>query len=469
MAEKNILKHLKNAAAENTNIKDLETANKQIISAFNAGKKAPITLEHLKAKANIKKILDKINVAKISEIPYIRVGDDYFEKIFKTNMHGESEPYIDARKRQTLVDDFGIEFLKEIPKYKTFCNVPSYLDHNYTISGNYNLFQPFVWTAENGEWNAIKTLLTHLFDEHIEMGLDYIQLLYKRPTQILPVLCLVSAKQSTGKTTFIDFLAMLFKGNVAIISNEDFEGSFNQHFATKHIIALDESELHKEKNTSKIKQIATQKTIFRKGKFQNETEVDFFGKLIILSNNENGFINIKDEDVRYWVRQVPELKDFDPNFYEKIKDEIPAFVYFLDKRELETKEKMSRAWFKFDNIQTEALQRAKDFNKSALYQDLYDALLEWFGENDRDEICFTAKSAREKLLNNNNQYTSKYIGKVMREEFKINGEMKREVNDLAESANKSTGMYFIVQKSQLFIENDAEMDEGFLQENDNPF
>ena len=57
----------------------------------------------------------------------------------------------------------------------------------------------------------------------------------------------------------------------------------------------------------------------------------------------------------------------------------------------------------------------------------------------------------------------------MREEFKINGEMKREINDLSESASKSTGMFFVVQKSQLFIENEADDDQDFLQKNATPF
>ena len=42
-----------------------------------------------------------------------------------------------------------------------------------------------------------------------ELGLDYVQLLYQQPTQILPILCLVSKKNETGKTTFAKWLKVL--------------------------------------------------------------------------------------------------------------------------------------------------------------------------------------------------------------------------------------------------------------------
>jgi len=42
----------------------------------------------------------------------------------------------------------------------------------------------------------------HIFGDQIELGLDYLQLLYQKPVQILPIVCLVSKERSTGKTTF---------------------------------------------------------------------------------------------------------------------------------------------------------------------------------------------------------------------------------------------------------------------------
>ena len=88
------------------------------------------------------------------------------------------------------------------------------------------------------EWTTIESMLKHIFGDQYEMGLDYLQLLYTKPTQILPVLCLVSKENHTGKTTFLDFLEMLFKGNTAIIGTADIEGDFNQHYISKHIIML---------------------------------------------------------------------------------------------------------------------------------------------------------------------------------------------------------------------------------------
>jgi hypothetical protein len=255
------------------------------------------------------------------------------------------------------------------------------------------------------------------------------QLLFTKPTQILPVLCLVSAEQQTGKTTFADFIARWLKGNVAIIGTADIEGNFNQHYALKHVIVIDESDLHKDRTSSKIKQMATQKREFRRGKFQNEYEVDYFAKLVIISNNEERFLNIKDEDMRYWIRNIPTIKSFDPDFLDKIDAELPAFTEFLLRRELQTKEAQSRMWFADSQYITKWLDKAKRANKSELYHDMYEKFTEWFAINeDKEYLIVRPSDVQNKWYSNlKTKYSVKYISTVLKDEFKVNP--VREINE----------------------------------------
>ncbi len=62
-----------------------------------------------------------------------------------------------------------------------------------------------------GDFPNIKKLVSHIFGEQYELGMDYLQLLYLRPVQKLPILLLVSEERNTGKTTFLNFLKALFQ------------------------------------------------------------------------------------------------------------------------------------------------------------------------------------------------------------------------------------------------------------------
>lgn len=442
--QETVLNTLIEASNNNPYVSDYKVAEKTIRNGFKHGLTRPLDKDFLKAKANINIILGYLHGRIAGEQQFIRVGDDYFKKIFKVNSSKIKEPDLISIKRQTIVDDFGKSFLPKIPKYETFCNVPDYLNFKPVYSGNYNLFHPFAHKIKKGEWPTIEVLFKHIFGDQYEMGLDYIQLLLMKPTQMLPVFCLVSQENQTGKTTFIDFLSVMFKGNTAIISTKDIEGSFNQHYALKHIIAVDESDLAKERTTSRIKQLATQKTEFRKGKFQNEYEVDYFGKLILISNNERSFINIKEEDIRYWVRKVPKIENYDPDFFNKLTKGIPAFTDFLINRKLIHSKSKGRAWFSDSDYNTQWLNEAKKENKTALFHDLKERFLDWFGNHPEEEklIC-RPMDIKDYFFENNSQYSSKYIKKVLRDEFKLEAKMQRAGCNISDQVkNKVPGEYY---------------------------
>ena len=99
--------------------------------------------------------------------------------------------------------------------------------------------------------------MKHIFGAHYELGLDYLQLLFTNPTQILPILCLVSRQRSTGKSTFLKWLKQIFENNLTYLTNDSFTSQFNSDWANKLLICIDEVLFNKEELTERIKYLST--------------------------------------------------------------------------------------------------------------------------------------------------------------------------------------------------------------------
>ncbi len=164
---------------------------------------------------------DELSNQDDSECPYIRVGTDYYREVFRPQANGTTCKCLVYWKASTIKADFGKDYLNDIPKYDCFCTVPSHTDYNKIIGNAYNLYEPITHKPMPGDWSAIDGLLRHIFGEHYEYGLDYIQLLYQMPLQKLPILILVSEQRNTGKTTFLNLLKAIFQDNATFNTNED--------------------------------------------------------------------------------------------------------------------------------------------------------------------------------------------------------------------------------------------------------
>jgi len=348
------------------------------------------------------------------EFPFIRVGDNYFEvKNFN----------LIPRKRQTLVDKYGGPFLRKLPDYEDMTLVPNNTESWQDVVGNkYNLYTPFAHTPSKGSFATIEKLMRHVFGGQYELGLDYVQLLYLRPKQLLPVLCLVSRENQTGKSTFLEFLDMMFVNNVSIMSVEEFERQFNGFYATKLVIALDESETSdKKKVTNKIKQLSTQRHVFIENKFQSVIRLPFYGKIVMASNNEKSFAFINKEDIRYWVRKLGVIEEFDEKFHDKLENEIPAFCHYLRTRNMAVEESQSRMWFSAEQLVTDELLGAMNYNRPQIIVDLEEYLEECFyGSEDLHEIRMSAKNIKDRVFygKNGQMQNSKRIAEVVRQEWR---------------------------------------------------
>lgn len=342
---------------------------------------------------------------------YVRVGTTYYKMVNQPQLRGGS-----VRKRipwsvETLRQDYGKNFIAEIPKYDGFCTVPSHTDYREEIDHFLNLYEPIDHIPAEGEFPHIESLVRHIFGEQYELGMDYLQLLYLRPVEKLPILLLVSEERNTGKSTFLNFLKAIFQDNVTFNTNDDFRSQFNSDWAGKLLIVVDEVLLNRREDTERLKNLSTALTYKVEAKGKDRYEVPFYTKFVLCSNNERNPVLIDAEETRFWVRKVCQLDNDDTQFLYKLKAEIPAFLFWLSNRRLST-EQESRMWFRPSLIRTPALDKIIRNNRSRVEIDMCEQILEVMNEHDIGEFCFCINDLLS-LLENTRHKVERYQVRVV--------------------------------------------------------
>jgi len=347
---------------------------------------------------------------------YIRVGDDYYEKIFVPNEIGLPEFRLARRSKTTIVDDHGKKLIDHIQKFKAFFVKPDHVNYQEIIDGCYNSYKPFEHQPSNEpECPKVLYFIEHIFGDQMQLGLDYIQLLYQRPTEKLPILSLVSREQKTGKTTFLEFLKAIFTGNMAMIGNDQLESNFNGSWTDKLIVACEESFIEKKRTVEKIKALSTGKRAEVEKKGVDSSEISFFAKFILNSNNETNFTLADESDTRYWVRKIPPVQKSDPNLLTDLIEEIPNFLCYLNQRKLSVPVKEDRMWFAFWRIKTDAFNKLVEANKVGPQRELITILRSLFSDTGFWRLDFTLKYIHETLFKG--RYSKEYIEKILHDKF----------------------------------------------------
>ncbi len=358
--------------------------------------------------------------------PYIRVGTDYFKVIHKDTRYGGTHTHIKRWKKDEITQDHGKSFLAAIPRYDDFTIVPNNKTYQAVIKNCYNLYAEFPHVPHTNPVAASDipvtlNFLRHIFGDHFDLGLRYFKILYEHPTKMGPVLCLVSAENETGKTTFINFLEMIFGNNYVLISPDSLTKDFNSNYATKNIIAVEETFIEKQHAVEKIKSLSTGKSIEVNRKFIEDHSIPFFGKIIMNTNKIYDFMRINDKEIRFWVREVPQITGKKNVLIEQqLFDEIPKFLRFLSDLPAVDFDNGSRTGFLDSEIVTSALLRVKEESRSQLCKELEIFICDFF-DNNYWARSFYASPAdiKDRWFKNDRQVSANYIRKVIREEFNL--------------------------------------------------
>ena len=354
----------------------------------------------------------------ISKEEFIRVGTTLYKLVNQPRLDGG---YVKKRivwNNETLRQDYGKHFLATVPKYDGFCTVPDHVNYRPIVDKFLNLYEPIDHKPMEGDFPFIRSLVKHIFGEQYELGMDYLQLLYLQPIQKLPILLLVSEERNTGKSTFLNFLKLLFQNNVTFNTNEDFRSQFNSDWAGKLLIVVDEVLLSRREDSERLKNLSTTLSYKVEAKGKDRDEIVFFAKFVLCSNNEYLPVIIDAGETRYWVRKIDRLQSDDTDFLQKLKAEIPAFLYHLQHRPLST-EKESRMWFAPSLLHTEALRKIIRSNRNRLEIEMCELVLDIMASTGIDTLSFCCNDILTLLANSYVKAEKYQVRKVLQECWKL--------------------------------------------------
>lgn len=393
----------------------------------------------------------------MEEEQYVRVGTTLYKIVQQPRLDGTTIQRRIPWNFETLRQDYSRDYIANIPKYDGFCTVPEHINYQPIIGKFLNKYEPIGHRPKQGEFPSIQSLVKHIFEEQYELGMDYLQILYSQPIQKLPILLLVSEERNTGKSTFLNFLKMVFQNNVTFNTNEEFRSQFNSDWTESLLIVIDEVLLDRREDSERLKNLSTTLSYKTEAKGKDRAEIPFFAKIVLCSNNEYLPVIIDTGEIRYWVRKINRLEKDDTNFLQKLKKEISAFLYYLQHRKFATK-KESRMWFTPKIIATPALKRIIRSNRNKLEVELSELLLDIMESVKSDKISFCCSDIITLLLATQIKADTHQIRKIVQECWKLTPALNSltyttyQINYSCEyqySSVKRTGRFYTITKKQL--------------------
>ncbi|MBB1138243.1 MULTISPECIES: primase-helicase family protein [Myroides] len=354
---------------------------------------------------------------------FIRVGTAYYAIIERPTLSKTTEKVMLPWNKETITNDFGKDFISNIKKYYGFCCIPQHINYNREIDDFYNIYHPIDYQVQRSiddlvylESKLKYTLdfIRHIFGDQYNLGLDYFKILLEYPTQVLPVLVLVSKARETGKSTMLKYLRKIFSFNATYINAESFVNNFNSDLDGKLLVLIDEVVTDNQQITERIKFLSTadRNKIERKGR--DKEEVESFYKFVMTSNFEDSFMKIDKEEIRFWVRKIPQIEK-NPDFLDLLFKEIPDFLNYLFTIPYSTT-KRTRMWFTPEQIRTEALVKLMNSDKNKLEQEVLELIRELAERFDEKELCLAPMetSAIIKKINKRSNIEPKDVRKIFK-------------------------------------------------------
>jgi len=363
------------------------------------------------------------SIAETENCPYIRVGTDFLKIAYlPTGIHNLLQYNLLPWNKETILQDHkrNQKYLNKIPKYDAFIMKPDNINHQQVIDGKYyNQYAPFQHTPAPGEWIWTRRLLEHIFGEQYDLGIRYMQILYQNPTWLAPILVLVSAENNTGKTTFLNWISMIFGANSVFVGSKSFESNFNHAYSTMNIIMIDETMFEREITIEKLKAYSTAKRVLVNKKNVSEHTIDFYGKIILASNNEKKFAKIHHKETRFFVRKLNKPKFRNITIEKDLLVEIPSFLYYLNTLP-PVPDNISRNGFTAEELRNTTLIEAIEANRPALYSDIKILVEEYFiSKPDLKEFFASASDIKERFYKYENKWERKYIREILTDSFEL--------------------------------------------------
>lgn len=355
-----------------------------------------------------------VNAPENDSVSLYQVLDDFHIEVPSRDIHGRVKRVVSKLSEKTVKAKYTELYIKGIPFFESECCIPEHKNYLSFMGTSKNIYAPLDIKPQQGNCYTWVKFIRHIGQGQYEILLTYLIVMFQYPVKKLPILCLVSEENATGKSTFANKIAYLLGRNAGFYSQSDLESQFN--IWVMNLLAVFE-EIHDTKKVAgKLKDISTSKqtTVNRKGMQQFQFEP--FVKIFIISNNEDTCIQLNENDNRYLVLKVPPIpkEDFDIDFEKKLDKEASAMLWYLLNTEPTIKEQ-SRMWFPLDMLRTKQLDIMVEANKSDLYHSIRIATMELMDEIRRD--LYVRVKDLEALLHY--KYSVSQISTSLRKEFKM--------------------------------------------------
>ena len=220
---------------------------------------------------------------------------------------------------------------------------------------------------------------------------------------------------------------------------------------------MDEVLLNRREDSERLKNLSTTFNYKVEAKGKDRTEIAFFAKFVLCSNNEYLPVIIDAGETRYWVRKINPLQNDDTNFLQKLKEEIPAFLFFLTQRELST-EKESRMWFNPKLTHTAALQKIIRSNRNRLEIEMAELFLDIMSNMNVESVSFCLNDLMTLLIYSQVKAEKYQVRKVVQEVWKLTSAPNSlsytayEIaphRDCHYETKRKTGRFYTITKKQL--------------------
>ena len=160
------------------------------------------------------------------------------------------------------------------------------------------------------------------------------------------------------------------------------------------------------------------------------------------SNNEDKFMRIDDEEIRFWIRKLGTPTITNHNILNDMINEIPAFLHYLTTMP-EPDFTKSRMVLTSNQIKNEWLDQVKKESKSGLYKELIILITAWFDNNNETALNATPTDLKEEWFRNDHNISRSYIIRVLKNEFGMVASDPRKYRAFNNSTVEgSTGRYY---------------------------
>lgn len=201
----------------------------------------------------------------------------------------------------------------------------------------------------------------------------------------------------------------------------DIRSTFNSDWASKLIIGIEESfDSNRKEDSEKVKNLSTAMSFKLEAKGQERFEIEFFGKIILCSNNELNFIFMDQAEIRYWVRKIPVIpkERLDPDLPNKMVREIPGFLFHLGTREISVPRK-TRMWFTEDQIMIPELKKIKAHYLNPVEKEIYETLTEIMDNTGADQFNFTNGNLKTLMERSNVRVSKGELGSIIKNKWAL--------------------------------------------------